>query len=160
MGFREKCYTVTKGGARREWKIREVVKLLSSCWRYPTGTLTGKQIYSKFSASVKGERVKRQIAQPSSGLHLCCTPEDMHSDRSCVWSVFIQKNGMREQQQICCQNSVLLYMFYPFHLSGKYRFLCGSVQYLYVGISLLDIVRRIRTWSVTLCRIYKLPEIG
>ena len=65
-----------------------------------------------------------------------------------------------QQQQICCQNSVLLYMFYPFHLSGKYRFLCGSVQYLYVGISLLDIVRRIRTWSVTLCRIYKLPEIG
>ena len=34
------------------------------------------------------------------------------------------------------------------------------IQYLYVGISLLDIVRRIRTWSVTLCRIYKLPEIG
>ena len=65
-----------------------------------------------------------------------------------------------QQQQICCQNSVLLYMFYPFHLSGKYRFLCGSVQYLYVGISLLDIVRRIRTWSVALCRIYKLPEIG
>ncbi|KAA4699111.1 hypothetical protein F3B26_17810 [Bacteroides fragilis] len=28
------------------------------------------------------------------------------------------------------------------------------------GISLLDIVRRIRIWSVTLCRIYKLPEIG
>ncbi|MFR6628613.1 MAG: hypothetical protein ACLURS_03540 [Bacteroides fragilis] len=51
-------------------------------------------IFKVFGFSEGGES-KRQIAQPSSGLHLCCTPEDMHSDRSCVWSVFIQKNGMR-----------------------------------------------------------------
>ena len=36
-----------------------------------------------------------------------------------------------QQQQICCQNSVLLYMFYPFHLSGKYRFLCRYIPFRY-----------------------------
>ena len=57
-----------------------------------------------------------------------------------------------QQQQICCQNSVLLYMFYPFHLSGKYRFLCGSVQYLsliHISYGLGGHYRLSKYWELT-----------